>query len=187
MRIALSHAHSQWFQGAQGKSNGIHLSEWPLSKGINILLKEKLLEKRFEVKIIDPCEKNYRKHLRVTIEEINAWKADLAIECHFNGSKDPRANGSEVLYFSNSEKGLLLAILMFDELRRQTPIKPRGLVPRKDVAFLKYTKCPACILEPAFLTNSSDIEFLRKIDSKDIIAISIFMGILKYKEAIWKD
>ena len=90
---------------------------------------------------------------------VNDSEAKLAIELHFNGFTDPRAQGSEMLHWHTSEQGRLLADLLQQYTVRTLRVHDRGLKPvqrGRGAAFLRGTRMPAVICEPAFGTNYGD-------------------------------
>ena len=93
------------------------------------------------------------------MRRVNDTGAKLAIELHFNGFSDPRAQGSEMLYWHTSEQGRLLADLLQQYTVRTLRVHDRGLKPvqrGRGAAFLRGTRMPAVICEPAFGTNPGD-------------------------------
>ena len=93
------------------------------------------------------------------MRRVNATGARCAIELHFNGFSDPRAQGSEMLYWHASDKGRLLADLLQQRTVRTLRVHDRGLKPvqrGRGAAFLRGTRMPAVICEPAFGTNYGD-------------------------------
>ena len=93
------------------------------------------------------------------MQRVNATGARCAIELHFNGFSDPRAQGSEMLYWHTSEQGRLLADLLQQYTVRTLRVHDRGLKPvqrGRGAAFLRGTRMPAVICEPAFGTNPGD-------------------------------
>jgi len=93
------------------------------------------------------------------MRRVNATKARCAIELHFNGFTDPGAQGSEMLHWHTSEQGRLLADLLQQYTVRTLRVHDRGLkaVRRgRGAAFLRGTRMPAVICEPAFGTNPDD-------------------------------
>ena len=90
---------------------------------------------------------------------VNDTRAACALELHFNGFSDPRAQGSEMLYWHTSEQGRLLADLLQQYTVRTLGVHDRGLKPvqrGRGAAFLRGTRMPAVICEPAFGTNPVD-------------------------------
>ena len=108
------------------------------------------------------AERIYRPNERPDSElmrRVNDTGAELAIELHFNGFSDPRAQGSEMLYWHASEQGRLLADLLQHYTVRALGVHDRGLkgVRRgRGAAFLRGTRMPAVICEPAVGTNPGD-------------------------------
>ena len=93
------------------------------------------------------------------MQRVNATGARCAIELHFNGFSDPRAQGSEMLHWHTSEQGRLLADLLQQYTVRTLRVHDRGLKPvqrGRGAAFLRGTRMPAVICEPAFGTNYGD-------------------------------
>ena len=93
------------------------------------------------------------------MRRVNDTGAELAIELHFNGFSDPRAQGSEMLHWHTSEQGRLLADLLQQYTVRALGVHDRGLKPvqrGRGAAFLRGTRMPAVICEPAFGTNPDD-------------------------------
>jgi N-acetylmuramoyl-L-alanine amidase len=112
------------------------------------------------------------------VAEINAIKkCDLAIEIHFNGASDPNINGSEVLYYPGSEKGLEVSRAIYRFLKGAMMNRSRGIkegwykmdrpgsvdfdgdVDGDEVIdyFLRKTVCPSVILEPEFIGQIDNI------------------------------
>ena len=93
------------------------------------------------------------------MRRVNDTGARCAIELHFNAFSDPRAQGSEMLYWHASDKGRLLADLLQQYTVRTLRVHDRGLKPvhrGRGAAFLRGTRMPAVICEPAFGTNYGD-------------------------------
>ena len=93
------------------------------------------------------------------MQRVNATGARCAIELHFNAFSDPRAQGSEMLYWHTSEQGRLLAGLMQQHTVPALGVHDRGLsgvMRGRGAAFLRGTRMPAVICEPAFGTNPDD-------------------------------
>ena len=93
------------------------------------------------------------------MQRVNDTGARCAIELHFNAFSDPRAQGSEMLYWHTSDKGRLLASLLQQYTVRTLRVHDRGLKPvqrGRGAAFLRGTRMPAVICEPAFGTNPGD-------------------------------
>jgi N-acetylmuramoyl-L-alanine amidase len=119
---------------------------------------------------------SYNETLRSKIQEVNSMNPKLALEIHLNGSYSPQARGFETLHVSN--KGKQYAELVHQRLADfLTESIDRGIKKRTNLMFLNATTCPALILEPLFLSNSS--EAIRLTDEKFINGLSeaIYLGI----------
>ncbi len=95
-------------------------------------------------------------------ERINATRAAVALALHFNSFSDPRATGSEVLYWHTSSRGKSLALAMdaADDVLDLRDRGVKGIVPIDEEGrgawVLRKTSMPCVILEPAFGSNPRD-------------------------------
>jgi len=116
MRVAICRSHCKRKQGA-----GTNPTEWEYYGDHSSLLKFFMSEYSlidFEVKIF-----NRRSGMRTVpaifqmAKEINAWKADIVIECHFNSARNEAAEGHEVLLFARAdEKQMQAARIINNEI-----------------------------------------------------------------------
>lgn len=105
----------------------------------------------------------YGSSMRWLSGQIRAEKCDAAIELHFNSSDNPSANGHECLYWWSSQKGRRLATSINNALDSSSiTTKNRGIhaitAGGRGDGFLRKTHCPACIVEPFFGSNVTDME-----------------------------
>jgi len=116
------------------------------------------------------------------IHHINHANPDVAVEIHFNADTKQAGKGSETLYCPGSSEGKKFAELVQDELAEL--FEPsRGvkegwyqLNPEKGPdRFLKYTACPAIIVEPEFVHHKRKI-----IDNRKEGCKAIARGIFRY-------
>ncbi len=89
----------------------------------------------------------------------DAWGADLTIELHFNGNRDPKANGCLMLS-SGSEGSLRLASALLYRCQHVLQNTARGVrkVSRKDRGgrSLWQGRAPAVLTEPYFGSNAAE-------------------------------
>lgn len=113
----------------------------------------------------------------------NRARADVFVSVHLNGSRDPRASGTETLFFkagdAHSESGLGLARLMQEQLVRILHRPDRG-VRGRNLAVLRRTLMPAVIVEPLFITNPDEARLLREEEWRQRIAMAIVRGLESY-------
>lgn len=153
MRIAVSVGHGLSDPGAV---NG-DLCEHLIVYGIAWKLREALTAKGHNVEPISCFQPLIGK-----IKEINAEHAvkpfDLAVEIHLNSAADPKANGTECLYFS--PKNQPLATQLSGALSKALGTRNRGAIKRDNLGFLKQTNPPALIIEVLFISNPSDTSLM---------------------------
>lgn len=106
----------------------------------------------------------YTSRIKDTARRVDAFGAELVIECHFNAAT-PQANGCETLYYFNSKKGREYAQQFSNIVTCWTGIKLRNgglkpLVNEKDRGFASvfYPKAPTILIEPFFGSNKEDCE-----------------------------
>ena len=90
---------------------------------------------------------------------------DACIEFHFNAA-GPRATGHEWLHWESSRGGRRLANKLKEAMDKAYPdLASRGVKPRtkgqRGALFLRKTPCYACIAEPFFGSNLSDVELIQ--------------------------
>jgi len=123
---------------------------------------------------------------------INSVDADACLEIHFNGAYNPNIRGVETLYCPGSIKGKMFARSVHMVYAPTMGVRDRGVKEgwyrmdrpgfedypgdkdgdeRKDY-FLEYTRCPALILEPDFISQLNNIDNSMK-EACQMIALGI--------------
>ena len=135
--------------------------------------------------------------LRYKIKHLNEYDLDLAVEVHFNGSRNPSVAGVETLFCPKSFKGKILADIVHRNYAPTMDNKDRGIkegwykMDRPYVidypgdidgdehpdGFLAKTHMPALILEPDFIAQWTNIQARRVIACEAVVK-----GILEYLE-----
>jgi N-acetylmuramoyl-L-alanine amidase len=161
MRIALSIGHGLNDPGA---ISGLYIEHVEAYK-IAWLLRDALKEKKHTVDLIS-CFQELPAKIREINEAHQVKPFDLAVEIHFNSAADPKANGTEVLYYSPKNESL--AAKISKALAGAIGTRDRGAVKRDNLGFLKQTNCPALIVEVLFISNprecaAIDITFSRRV------------------------
>lgn len=149
MKIALIPGHGPSIdRGAENKDGTTEL-DW--NRDLVRRIKSHL-DGRAEVVVV-----NRVKERLSPVAEINATKADIAIEFHLN-SATGQATGTEMIYISKSGKALAerlqkaaVATLRLADRGVKTPFAGRGNY------FLTKTNMPAVIVESFFIDNSDDL------------------------------
>lgn len=110
------------------------------------------------------------------VDAANEWGAELFVSLHCNAANG-RARGTESYAYYDSYEGRRLA----DAIRKQLTVAidtiDRGV---KEAGFyvLKYTDCPAALVECAFIDNADDEKLL--LTHQDEFARAIARGITDY-------
>lgn len=120
---------------------------------------------------------DYYKSLASRVQEANNWGADLYISCHENAYGDPAANGSEVLFVS--ESGNQLAVCSVNELSIGLGTTNRGAKYQDDYEVV-YSNMTAVICEPGFITNVGNAGFMNNDVGLQNQAQCLANGIVKY-------
>ena len=113
----------------------------------------------------------------------NDWGADYFISIHVNAGG---GTGAETLY--SRSHALKLAQAVQDFFSKDMGLRNRRVWLREDLGVLKYTKCPAIIIELAFIDSpqaNPDIDILR--NKQPDMAKSLAKAILGYLNIDYKD
>lgn len=89
----------------------------------------------------------------------NNWGANCFISIHCNSAADPRAHGTEVYHYPNSTQGAALAQAIHSKLVPALGLTDRG-VKQANFAVLRQSRCPAALVELAFISNPTEENLL---------------------------
>jgi len=179
--IALSAGHSPFDKSHPGAShNG--LNEYELGCQIIPELVRELYSRNYTIYVVGGS-------LSDRIKQINQLPLNAAVEIHFNAYHDQRVRGCETLHGHRVESRSLAKCVQHQlvESLKGYPnftVKPehdwkkaewinRGIKlglnhntpdPSDMVAYLAEVQCPACIVEPGFLSSPLDAEMLKDED-----------------------
>jgi len=111
--------------------------------------------------------------------EANVVGADLFVCIHCNAFHDRQANGAEVLVYSRASKAVPFADGILERLV-DLGLRNRGVKERPRLTVLSRTRMPALLVEPAFISCNSGVDYklLRSQDGRDKIADAITRGVL---------
>lgn len=107
----------------------------------------------------------------------NAWGADLFVSIHCNAATNQSARGTETYCYGAGE-GEMLANCIQRQIVKSIGTMDRGVKYSKGLYVLRYTDCPAVLVETAFISNSEDEALLR--DRLDDFARAIARGVTDY-------
>lgn len=110
---------------------------------------------------------------------------DILISIHQNSFTQPSVKGAQVFYNQKSKQGEKLAKLIQSSIKTYADAQNRREAKSNTNYYvLKATDIPAVIVECGFLTNPEEEEKLNSEEYQDKIAWSIYLGIVKYFEAL---
>ena len=124
--------------------------------------------------------------LKEKVYFINTNRIDLCLELHFNDFFDKSVEGCETLYCPNSEQGRYFALNVHnwyavtmsntDRGVKEGYYKMKGAVIDY---FLRYTRCPAIIVEPEFIAH-----YKRLPDRRVAACRGIAKGVQQYLQTV---
>jgi N-acetylmuramoyl-L-alanine amidase len=112
-------------------------------------------------------------------DKANKEESDVFLSIHCNSCGNTDAEGTETCYFPGSTKGLALAEMVQHYLVDALLTEDRG-VKEKNFYVLRYTECPAILVELAFLSNAVDRQMLTDPLEQWRAAAAIATGVEKY-------
>jgi N-acetylmuramoyl-L-alanine amidase len=129
-------------------------------------------------------DKDVTKDARVRLA--NAVKADLflSIHCNSSGQTETTANGVETLY--TTRKGAAnkkitskkFAQNILEEVCSRTDRHKRKSLQRNNLYLLHHSNVPVAIVEIGYMTNSSDMKYIKNPYNQVSIARGIYQGII---------
>ncbi|MFA5060695.1 MAG: N-acetylmuramoyl-L-alanine amidase [Candidatus Pacearchaeota archaeon] len=127
---------------------------------------------------------NVELSLKDRVDLANKSGADVFVSLHYNSSPSQEPRGVNTYYCKGSKEGKILAEFVQEEILRYLKGKVEGFenthgaVREGNFYVLKHTKMPAVLVEPGFLSNQKDLEYILK--DSHFIAGGIANGIGKY-------
>lgn len=154
-----------------------------IAKRIKILLEGKgisvFMTRETDEMLCEETFENNRKRADMAkrVELINEIKPDMAISIHQNSYTDPEVSGAQVFYYSESEEGKRMAVMMQKALTEIDNENTRKEKANDNYYLLKRTKEPTIIVECGFLSNPKEAAKLVEEEYQDMISNAIVKGI----------
>lgn len=167
MKICLNAGH---YPGLDSGAVGKESCEAEVTKHLTGLVAKYLEAAYCEVLVVQEND------LEDITDASNNWGADLFVSIHCNAF-NKEARGSETFHYYGSEKGYALAEYIQTQLACSIETPSRGV---KQAGFfvLKYSDCPAVLVETAFIDNEEDEQLLLR--HGDCFARAIARGVTDY-------
>lgn len=110
---------------------------------------------------------------------------DILVSIHQNAFPQPSVKGAQTFYNGKSEEGKLLAQYIQQEIKHYADsTNRRKAKSNTNYYVLKATQIPAVIVECGFLTNVEEEKKLNDKDYQDLIARSVYIGIIRYYDRV---
>lgn len=163
-------------------ANGLHEEDINYQVGVYLadLLKK---DPRFEVRLSRPTPTTVlgtsnASSLRERVDMANSWPADYFISIHGNSNPNPAVNGTEIYLYRYGTQAEWLAQHIMNAVTEAVGTKNNGIRLNPSLYVLRRTNMPALLIELGYLTNTSDAQKLRDMQSE--FANGIYQGILRY-------
>ena len=177
----LQSAHGGGDPGKIGVNNA-------LEKDINLAIGEKLktaLEKE-NIQVVltretdEMLAESKSEDMKKRVQIMNDAKAKLVVSIHQNSYVTERESGAQVFYYSNSEKGKELALVLQENLKKLDMGNRREAKANDSYYILRHTDVPTVIVECGFLSNWEEAQKLTTEEYQQELAQVICDGILQY-------
>ena len=126
-----------------------------------------------DIKRLIPVQLFYRGSYQNLPRDINAFNPELVVSLHCNAF-NKKASGTEVLYYHSSVIGKKMAEIYQRHLVECLGLPDRGIKPKIDADRggyqLRYIKAPCIIVEPFFIDNDSEFEYVESIIDDFVMA-----------------
>jgi N-acetylmuramoyl-L-alanine amidase len=120
-----------------------------------------------------------RDDLQARVDMANAAGADVFISIHNNGSRNRRANGTEVWASPRDALGVQLSRQVQTAVVQQTRLRNRGAF-KIDFYVVRWANMPSILVEGAFITNRADARRLSSPTFRRAIARGIVVGLKRW-------
>jgi N-acetylmuramoyl-L-alanine amidase len=163
-RLAIVVGHNARAKGAYGLPP-IDRYEFDYNSAVAAAMKNEAIHYNLELEVFfrEP-HASYTEEIRRAYAQVSAWRPDCALELHFNSFATSAANGSEVLYRTDSGEALAFARSLIGSIHQALRLNLRGgdgLVPvqrgqRGSASLYALAQVPTLLLEPFFGSNAQD-------------------------------
>lgn len=160
------------------------LREADINLVVGVAYRDELV--RHEVSVYLTRVKDENDTLRDEIDEINKFGPVCAVDMHENAgggdgaeiycSINPNGKGKKLGEFIEAE------IIALGQNSRGVKTRINNSDGKDYYGFIRETKCPAVIVEGAFIDNSADVQFIDTIEEQKALGVAIAHGVLKYLE-----
>lgn len=159
-----------------------------LEKDINLaigkMLKEALEKENIQVVLTRDKDEmlagSKSEDMKERVKIMNDTKPVLVVSVHQNSYVTEQESGAQVFYYSNSEKGKVLALDLQENLKKLDTSNKREAKANDTYYILRHTEVPTVIVECGFLSNWEEAEKLTTEVYQQELALAVCDGILQY-------
>lgn len=159
-----------------------------LEKDINLaigkMLKEALEKENIQVVLTRDKDEmlagSKSEDMKERVKIMNDTKPVLVVSVHQNSYVTEQESGAQVFYYSNSEKGKVLALDLQENLKKLDTGNKREAKANDTYYILRHTEVPTVIVECGFLSNWEEAEKLTTEVYQQELALAVCDGILQY-------
>jgi len=156
-KVAIVRGHNSSAKGAF--SPFLDTSEWDFNRRIFRMMDGAADEYGIELReFLRPAGLGYSDEISAAYTAADAWEPELVMETHFN-SATPAALGCEMLYWTTSTNGRILAAAVQNGVIEEFDFRDRGIKGRttgRGSTSLKASRYPTILTEPFFGSSQSD-------------------------------
>ena len=153
-----------------------------------ILLQLKELLDKENIKVYYTRTDDTKVFLRPRVTLANAVDCDYFISIHCNANEVTSPNGTEILYYDKTTKGVpdeSLAKLFSEELSKTVQLQCRGIVKKQgdEIFIMDKSQVPTVLIEVGYMSNKKDLSYLCNPENIKAVAQGIYNGIMRaYQE-----
>lgn len=174
--------------GHGGEDSGKIGVNGALEKDINLaigkMLKEALEKENIQVVLTRDKDEmlagSKSEDMKERVKIMNDTKPVLVVSVHQNSYVTEQESGAQVFYYSNSEKGKVLALDLQENLKKMDTSNRREAKANDTYYILRHTEVPTVIVECGFLSNWEEAEKLTTEVYQQELALAVCDGILQY-------
>ncbi|WP_050613677.1 N-acetylmuramoyl-L-alanine amidase CwlD [Bacillus testis] len=121
-----------------------------------------------------------REDLKQRVKLINDSEADLYLSIHLNAFPSSKYSGAQTFYTMRYKENKYAADFIQSELKTNLENTNREAKAIDHVYVMKHALKPGALVEVGFLSNDKERERLTQSSYQDMVAASIYKGILRY-------
>jgi N-acetylmuramoyl-L-alanine amidase len=178
--------------GHGGQDSGTYSRGYDyLEKDMNLdmlLRLQERLQQHENIKIYTTRTTDRRLTLNQRVNLANDVEADLFLSIHCNANLSKNIKGTEVLYNDKQNdwanfNSKQFATICQEDLIACIGLRDRGIVPRShNVYIVGEAHMPVALVEVAFMSNISDLNFLKQENNRQKVSEGIYHGIMRSLE-----